>query len=237
MSDDIGSRMKSYEVNSQTKLPNDEVMFVRVDGKGFHTWTKEVGAERPFDDIIHQCMEYATLETAKQIPNFALAYTQSDEATFMFHTLEAEQKAWFDGKVSKLVSVTASMFTYHFNDRIGDFSRDIAVSDVPAYFDSRAFSIPVEDAANNLVWRQQDWRRNRVQMLGQYHFGHKEMQNKSTVAVWAMLTEIGIKMSDLEDWQNFGTFIMKTGPHYSVHNEYFEYNDVVYYGNLEGYIY
>lgn len=205
---DIGDRMKSYETSEQ--LPKG-AMFVRVDGKAFHTWTKKISAARPFDRIVHQCMSYATRKTAREIQGFSLAYTQSDEATFMFHNLEPESRAWFDGKVSKLVSVTASLFTYHFNNYYGDFVLTHGYPRVPAFFDSRAFSVPVEDAANVFVWREQDWRRNSVQMLGQHYIGHKEMQGLDSIHVIHELAEgHGIDWFALTDWKRYGTFVVMT---------------------------
>lgn len=208
---DIGDRMKSYEKLNQIRLPDAEAMFVRVDGKAFHTWAKKIDAAKPFDRIVHQCMAHATRQTAREIQGFRLAYTQSDEATFLFHNLEPGAKAWFDGKVSKLVSITASLFTYYFNDYYSDFVITHGYPRVPAFFDSRAFSTPVEDAANVFVWREQDWRRNSVQMMGQHYFGHRHMQGLDSTQVIADLrSEHGIDWFSLTGWQRYGIFVIKT---------------------------
>lgn len=56
-----------------------------------------------------------------------------------------------------------------------------------AMFDARCFNIPVEEITNCFIWRQQDATRNAIQMLGQTHFSHKDLQNKSCNDIQDML--------------------------------------------------
>jgi tRNA(His) 5'-end guanylyltransferase len=208
---DIANRMKSYE--SDERLPKGAVI-VRVDGRAFHTWVKRVKAVRPFDQHISSCMRWATYKVSEQMQGFKLAYTQSDESTFLISNLGEKEGAWFDYKAQKIASVTASLFTEAFN---AEFSMYASVSlrpFVPAHFDARAFSIPVHDAANNFVWRQQDWYRNSVQMLGHHHMSHAKMQGLKAVEVRSILLEdLGIDWAKLDDWQKYGAFIVPTeGP-------------------------
>lgn len=197
MFDNLGDRMKSYE--SDERLAKGAVI-IRVDGKAFHTWTKKFQADKPFDTAIHSAMTYAMVETSKQMQGFKLAYTQSDEATFCLMNIEEKTDGWFDYKLQKLTSLTASMFTFYFN-RYFDWEYTL-----PAFFDARAFNIPVEDAANNFVWRQQDWKRNSVQMLARAHFSHKEMLGKSKNVALDMLSELGVDWNELAPWEKYGTF-------------------------------
>ena len=53
-------------------------------------------------------------------------------------------------------------------------------------FDSRVFNIPREEVANYFIWRQKDAMRNSVNMLGQYHFSHRELQGKKIDEVQRM---------------------------------------------------
>ena len=46
-------------------------------------------------------------------------------------------------------------------------------------FDSRAWNLPKEEVVNYLIWRQQDWERNSIQLNAQFHYPHKELQGKS----------------------------------------------------------
>lgn len=206
MTQDIGTRMKSYESNRRL---SDGAVIIRVDGKAFHTWTKEINANKPFDQAVITSMYYATRKVAEYMQGFKLAYTQSDEATFLITNLGEKEQPWFGGKLDKLVSVTASMFTYYFNEEFKYWTVSRGYKEVPAFFDARAFNIPVEDAANCFYWRQLDWLRNSVTMLGRAHFSHKELLNKSAKEVKAMLLEKGIDWEALPLDEKYGTFIIQ----------------------------
>lgn len=56
-----------------------------------------------------------------------------------------------------------------------------------AMFDARCFNIPKEEVANLIYWRQLDATRNSIQMVGQAHFSHKELQGKSCNEIQDML--------------------------------------------------
>lgn len=206
---DIATRMKSYEENN--RFPKGAVI-IRVDGRGFHNWTKRVKAERPFDKIVSAAMRYATHKVADQMQGFKLAYTQSDESTFLISNLGENEGAWFDYKAQKIASITASLFTDAFNTEFKLYSSILDRIYANAHFDARAFSIPVHDAANNFVWRQQDWRRNSVQMLGHHYFSHKQMQGLNIDLVKTkLIVECHVDWNKLEAWQKFGTFIFPKG--------------------------
>lgn len=210
MTQDIGTRMKSYESNR--RLANGAVI-IRVDGKSFHTWTRQVNAIKPYDLLVTAAMEIAVKQCADEMQGFKLAYTQSDEATFLLTNTGEKEQQWFGGKLDKLVSITASMFTYYFNTYWNEYALQYFVNaehggykKIPAFFDARAFNIPIEDAANCFYWRQLDWRRNSVVMLGRAHFNHKEMIGKSANQVKEMLNEIGVSWEEQYNYNKYGLF-------------------------------
>lgn len=208
MTQDIGTRMKSYESNRRLA---DGAVIIRVDGKAFHTWTKQINASKPFDLAVQTSMWVATERTAQVMQGFRLAYTQSDEATFLLMNPYENQQLWFGGKVDKLVSIAASTFTYYFNDEFSYWTGTRGYQKVPAFFDARAFNIPVEDAANCFYWRQLDWLRNSVHMLGRSHFSHKELLGKSARQVKEMLKENGVSWDELPAADKYGTFVTMEG--------------------------
>lgn len=206
----IATRMKSYE--NDERLPKGAVI-IRVDGKAFHTWVKKVKGVRPFDQHISAAMRWATHKTSEQMQGFKLAYTQSDESTFLISNLGEKEGAWFDYKVQKIASVTASLFTEAFNTEFAMYANVFLRPFVPAHFDARAFSIPVHDAANNFVWRQQDWNRNSLQMLGHHHISHSKMQGCTAAKVRNILKqEYNVDWFALKNWEKFGTFFKPEGP-------------------------
>jgi tRNA(His) 5'-end guanylyltransferase len=203
--DSLGDRIKRYEAASRPFLTPNMPVLIRVDGKAFHTWTK--GFDRPFDMPLIQAMQQATKSTARQMQGFKLAYTQSDEATFLItDTDRLESQPWYGYSANKLVSVTASMFTAYFNKAIGN----PALS--PAFFDARAFNVPFEDAANVFIWRQRDWARNSVMMCAQWHYSHGKLQGKkSSEAQEMMFRDFRFNWADLEPVLKNGTFVTRAG--------------------------
>lgn len=212
---DIGTRMKSYE--HDVRLTKGAVC-IRVDGKSFHTWTKEVGLKRPFDTDMQMSMQYAMTETAQDMQAFKLAYTQSDECTFLLVNVKEKEEPWFDYKLQKLVSITASMFTHYFNSYLQ--------SQRAAFFDARAFSIPLEDAANVFVWRQLDNSRNWLRSYAHSVFSHKELMNISTRELLIKLDAAGYKIA-VSDWIKYGTFYHKTHGFIQEKLDYYDINELL----------
>lgn len=195
----IGERIKRYEWASNYSLTPRSCLFIRIDGKAFHTFTR--GCDKPFDQKLIDSMVQAGIDTAKEMMGFKLAYLQSDECTFMltdFDTLQTQ--GWFGYELNKIVSVSASMFTAYFNRAYGSDN---------AIFDSRAFIVPEDDAPNVFIWRQRDWERNSIQMLSRSHFSHSELNKKKVPEMHNMLHQKGVNWSELNDQLKNGTFITK----------------------------
>lgn len=216
----IGDRMKGYEAVSKTKLTNRTPVIIRLDGKAFHTWTKKLhtAADDPFDEMMHNMMVVATQHIMANVQNAEIAYTQSDEISILLNdwkTLSTQQ--WYGNNVQKMVSVTAAAAAAAFN-YIAVAEGYIHCMDDLALFDSRAFNIPKDEVNNYFVWRQQDATRNSINMLGQYHFSHKEMHGKNVSQVQDMLMlslddddgePLNINWNDLDTWKKRGTCVMK----------------------------
>lgn len=205
--DSLGDRIKQYEEVYQYKLTPRSCLFIRVDGKAFHTYTRNF--KRPFDWTLMDAMTTAACKTAEEMQGFKGAFVQSDEATFMltdFDTLQTQ--GWFGYELAKVISISASAFTAHFNQYMLD---KYVQQPTPAMFDSRAFIVPKEDAANVFIWRQKDWTRNSIQMLARMHFSHKELNQKSVSGMHEMLHTKGINWADLAPQEKNGTFIDKHG--------------------------
>ena len=77
-----------------------------------------------------------------------------------------------------------------------------------AMFDARVFNIPKEEVTNCIYWRQLDASRNSIQMLGQAHFSHKELQHKSQNDIQDMLMR-GVNWNDLPVHKKRGTCVVK----------------------------
>ena len=218
--DSLGDRMKEYESVTQSKVMKRTPTLIRLDGKSFHTFTKQINKQNdssllhgPFSEKLHWVMKYTTQQLFNHIQNVKFAYTQSDEITLLltdWNTLQTDQ--WFGGKIQKIASVSASIATAYFN-RYFPLVFDDIVELEPAFFDSRVFNIPKEEVANNFIWRQHDCTRNSVNMLGQFYFSHKQLHGKKCNEVQDMLMlEHNVNWNNLADWKKRGTCV------YSAHS-------------------
>ena len=219
MNMDLNVRMKeNYEYRSQTCLTRRIPCIIRVDGKNFsriiNKWAK------PFDDVMNAAMEYATLNTAREIQGCQFCYTSSDEASFLVRDdFELNTDAYFNYNVQKITSIVSSMFTYHFNWYMNAFVDDmfddekgalehyqfknydkifVDYVNTPIYFDCRCFNIPKEEVCNYFCWRQQDSSRNSIYSLARSLYSHKELQGLNGKQLQdKMFTEKGVNWNDI----------------------------------------
>jgi len=208
---DLGTRIKKYEQCSDISLLPRGYIVIRVDGKSFHNFTK--GMKKPFDFKLIDAMVGAGIMCSRKMQGFKLGYHQSDEFTFILSDMDSyETEMWFDRRVQKICSITASMFTVYFNQLLG--TND-------AMFDARAFNVPEEDIPNVIIWRQQDWERNSIQMLAHSIFSSKELYEKSNADIHEMLWSRNLNWAKLPSQLKNGTLILKGGQ--SVERK-FDYN-------------
>lgn len=226
--DELGKRMKKYESVSKTVLMRRTPVIIRIDGKAFHTFTK--GFKKPFDEVLIKTMQETTKYLCENIQGCVFGYTQSDEISLVlidYQTLTTD--AWFDYEVQKLCSVAASMATMAFNKFFkkevnlyfekwenGSIATQNYCSilfdavEKGAMFDARAFNIPKEEVTNCIYWRQLDATRNSIQMVGQAHFSHDELDEKTCNQIQDMLHEQkGINWNNYPAYLKRGTAIVK----------------------------
>ena len=206
---DLSDRIKGYEKTFNLTAMRRMPLIVRVDGRAFHTFTKQMN--KPFDASFIEAMVQAAELVAEEIQGFKVAYIQSDEATFLMTDYDTLQtQGWFDYDLFKVVSITASIMTAGFNDAMSRLNPK-AIADVLPIFDSRAFNVPVDDVVNTFLWRARDWERNSVQMYGRANFSQKEMHGKKVPDVRDMLRDIGKEWLDLSPVEKNGTFLVREG--------------------------
>lgn len=206
--DGLGDRMKDYERRETERrfLPYLPI-YARIDGKGFSKFTK--GMERPYDTRMSFAMIQATMYLVEQT-QAVVGYTQSDEISLVWITREPGEQMFFDGKVQKLTSVIAAMAT-------AAFTRDAVrlwpekVMKTPPVFDARVFQLPtLGEAANAILWRENDATKNAISMAARSFFSHKELQNKSGSEMQEMMwSRAGKNFNDYPDFFKRGTFVQR----------------------------
>ena len=234
VNEDIGRRMKEYyEQIPKIKLVRRMPVIIRIDGRSFHSFTKNF--VRPFDDVLIKSMQETMKHLCENIQGCVLGYQQSDEISLVLVDYKSlNSSAFFDYEAQKICSITASMATMAFNKY---YKQNIQVYNLPssidfmpkekqeilinqhrtyfskidsAMFDSRCFNVPKEEVTNYFYWRQLDAIRNSIQMVGQANFTHKEIQNKSCRNIEDMLLkQKGINWNDLPIYQQRGCCCIK----------------------------
>jgi tRNA(His) guanylyltransferase len=182
----LGDRMKRYEAATDALLVPRTPVMVRLDGKGFSKYTR--GLEKPMDEKLRLCMEYAAYELMDKIDGCRFAYSQSDEISLVLVDYSSrDSQPWFNYRVSKVLSVATSVVTAAFiKAAITYMPEHLSKRGFPL-FDARAWNIPKEEVSNAILWRQQDATRNSIQSLGRAHFSHRELKNKNTKEIQELL--------------------------------------------------
>jgi len=203
----LDDRMKRYEGVSRIYLPRRIPVIIRVDGKAFHTFTRTHWGKHYNEEFI-KLMATVAIETMSEIQGCDLCYTQSDEISFLltdYQTIQTEP--WFGYNLQKMVSISAALAS-------SSFSRYM---NCQVLFDSRAFSIPIDEVTNYFIWRQQDATRNAILMLGQELFSHNQLHEKNTDQIQDMVfKEHGINFNDLPIMRKRGVAITKKGIDYEI---------------------
>lgn len=223
MKDVIGDRFKNqYEKITQTFLPRRNFIVIRLDGKAFHTLTKTMKFQQPFDEDFRAMMTETMKFLCENIQGAILGYTQSDEISIVLQDFKnKETDAWFNGNVQKIVSISASLATVKFNEKLKEY-----ISNAPdilrpanhhkfkgayALFDSRCFTISRDfEVYNYLLWRQKDCIRNSILSLAQHELGKKKIKGLNCQKLKKQLmTEKNILWDEMFPQFKYGYFCQK----------------------------
>lgn len=207
--DSLGDRMKFYEQEfgrSSAYLMPLVPGIIRLDGRAFHTFTKDL--TRPFDEGFVALMDETTKALVEET-DACIGYTQSDEITLVLYTRFYNQHRYFDGRINKINSLLASRASQIFANGLKQYI-PLKAGQYPQ-FDCRCFSVPTrEEGVNAILWREQDAVRNSIQMLGQAHFSQEQLQNKNCNEIQEMLfSEHGINWDKLAPRLKRGGYFQK----------------------------
>ena len=208
---DLGDRMKSYEAHETGRrfvplLP----IYARIDGRGFSRFTKDM--DRPYDERMIAAMVETTRRLVEATEALA-GYTQSDEISLLWYRPEPKAQVFFDGKIFKIVSVTAALATSIFTELArGHWPEKVAGS--PPIFDCRAFQLPTRDeAANVFLWREMDATKNAISMAARALFDPKQMHGKTGDEMQEMMFGAGVNFNDYPARFKRGTFVLRRTVH------------------------
>lgn len=190
-----GDKFKGYEADAQSFV-DGPFAALRVDGKGFSRFTRQMGYAVPYDLDFMGIMDRVARDLLLLVDGAHFAYVQSDEVSVVFSPTgsESEPQWWFGGKLQKLASISAARASVSFIQgehlRSGEF--------VDALFDSRVLSLPsAEEAEQYLRWRRFDAQKNSVSMAASSKFSHRELNGVSSRDRAALLE--GSELEELPD--------------------------------------
>lgn len=165
-------KFKEKENELRDVLPVAPFYAVRMDGRAFHTFTKQF--KKPYSETFMKAMNNAGLIAAQKVMSETqLFYVQSDEITLILRMRENGEMS-FGGRMDKVLSLTSSAATAGFLKELPD------VDGFPI-FDSRVVPLKdKEEIVEYLDWRRLDARKNAISMTAEHVFGHKALKNKST---------------------------------------------------------
>lgn len=191
----LNELMKSYERAHASKLTPKSYAIIRVDGKSFHNYTRHLG--KPYDEQFMADMDSVAVRLCQDIPNARLGYVQSDEISVLLTDWSTEHdrdtKMWFDGKIQKMVSVSASMASTMLN-----IARPPVSFEKAALFDSRVFNLPdFETVEKYFMWRYLDAKKNSVSMAAHNMFSPKQVDGLTTQERVELCASKGV------DWNTF----------------------------------
>jgi tRNA(His) 5'-end guanylyltransferase len=140
--------------------------------------------KKPYDTVMADAMRATALRALETFgPNFV--YTQSDEITMVF----SPERIPFDGRLQKMAGGYAgkisSFFVFEAMRRFQSGLNDLV-----------AATSPDEMAAQFVIWREVDARRNAALGAGRAEFTQSQLGGKSPGDIKDMLTALGIDYYD-----------------------------------------
>jgi hypothetical protein len=236
----VADEMKRMEKKDSTKLDPNMPIAIRLDMRSGGSFVK--GLNKPFDKTFTQAMLETGQALAEQVQGTQLVYVGSDEITLLLFNNGPKEHftPFFEGKIQKMVSLTAAIATAEFNkawfkeiQKLTNDSNDMhdkAYNIVlrkklfQARFDSRAFNIygsinfdmygDIYDALTSIWWRVNDVTKNSIQMYARKYFSHKQLNNIKTKDMLNMLQEIGhVWEIDVPTTNKYGNIIIREAYH------------------------
>lgn len=206
--DEFGDRMKRYEAaEARRALPPDLPVLVRIDGRRFSKFTR--GLRKPFDPDLSGAMR-ETCRILVEETGARVGYVQSDEISLVLERRHEADALPFSGRSQKIVSTCASLATALFIRALHRTRPDRALDGLPS-FDARAWSVPDKtEAANAVLWRVQDARKNGISAACRSVARPSEMQGLSGPEMIALMRDRGVTFdTDFAEADRLGALYLR----------------------------
>lgn len=211
MMDELATRAKSYELaGTRERFPNVNPVYVRIDGRSFSKFTSRFN--KPFDELMSGLMETVARHLL-EMTDARCAFTQSDEISLLFLGKEQDDGSrsdiLFGGRGFKMTSVLAAMATARFMAGALEIWPEHARTFLP-HFDARVYDLPgLDAAADTILWRYLDGRRNAISSIAREYFSHKALHRKGVRQMISMLEETGVDIDCVDPRHRHGCFFVR----------------------------
>lgn len=204
--------LKKYEQFSQLKVIPDMPLILRLDGRSFSNYTKQLKLQKPFDERLRNVF----IEVSKDLINEfnpKYVYTFSDEINILFTQVP------FNGRVEKINSVLASFTSASFMKHLflnkEDFDVDLSQLKA-ASFDCRIV-LTSEHIKDYFKWRQDEAWRNCLNSYAQSILNKKHSSKETSEILYKLkksdihdlLYENGINIAHVPTWHKRGVCLHK----------------------------
>ena len=146
----LKDRILSYQSTSDYSLLNRVPIIIEINGRSFSKVTSLL--DKPYSLPFAELMASVMYKLCIEIDGVVFAYQFNDEIVLVLRNDQSsETEPWYDNKVQKICSTTASLATNYFNK----LSNLNLVGD--AIFRSHVFPVPnVSEAINTIIYKQQN---------------------------------------------------------------------------------
>jgi len=174
MSQKLKDRIDSYIESSDHKILSRLPIIICVNGRAFSKLTSLI--DKPYCTKFAEGMLSAMLKLCMEVEGALFAYQHNDEIVIVARNDQSlETEPWYDNRVQKIASITASIATTHFKNYVG--STDLNLLGEPL-FTSQVFAVPnISEAINTLVYKQQQNFHTSIQFACYYELLKKHYRN------------------------------------------------------------
>ncbi len=170
----LKDRIDTYRATSDyILLPRVPVIIV-INGRGFNKLTQLL--DKPFCTKLSECLLSTTLRLCSEIEGTVFAYQHNDEIVLVTRNDQSPDTVpWYDNRLQKICSVSASIATMHFGDCANQISLELSGDPV---FTSQVFTVTtVGEATNAIVFKQQQNFHSSIQFACVYELIKKYDKN------------------------------------------------------------
>lgn len=216
-----------YRSLTDYKIDENKPILLMLDGRSFsHNIKKKF--KLPFDKDFINMMNETAIYVCEKVQGVKFGYVQSDEISLFATKSNENSDIFFNGRLTKILSIVASIATGYFNKllMLHYFNNDIKKLEdfTPLQFDCKCWN--VENKNDVYAWflfRQLDCIKNSKAIVAQSHYTYKELLNLHTdEMIDKLLKEKNISWyNDFNDGEKYGRFIYKEEIEFE--NEYGKY--------------